>query len=140
MNKKLTLLLAPLFMLITACSSHHSVSSHARFDNHVSVGVHGHARTSGVVGALIIGGVIGHLLTEEANNRDPNPVISQKVSSQDELVNGYPISEQQSIQAEKNDEQNKYYKLGKDGNCYLMEQIEGGESSVISQVAIFSCQ
>jgi len=87
-----------------------------------------------------VGGVIGHLLTEGARAQETKEATPQKTSSEDELVNGYPISEQESIQAEKNDEQNKYYKLGNDGNCYLMEDVEDGESSVISQVPMYSCQ
>ena len=138
MKLPLTLLLAPIIMLTTACSSHYTASSHSRghHNGHVSVGIHsGHHGSSGsVLGALIIGGVIGHLLTEGANQKTEIKNQNKNDSSEDELVNGYSISDelisnQSSVQAERNNEQNRFYQLGKDENCYLMEKDENGELS-----------
>jgi len=74
MKFSVTLLLAPILMFTIACSPHYSVSNHGHrhHRSHVSVGVHGnvHSDAGSVIGALIVGGVIGHILTEEANSEE----------------------------------------------------------------------
>ncbi len=139
-TRTISLSLAPILLLITACSSHYSVSSHSHrhHRSHVSVGVHGHGGGE-VLGALIVGGIIGHALSEASENKshDHNSV------NDDELVNGYTVDKadnQNSNQVlpEKNAEQNRFYQLGQDGNCYLMEK-EGDEVNIVSAVPQFSC-
>ena len=79
---------------MTACSSHYSVAGHGNghghSNGHVSVGVHGSGKVKNVVGALLVGGMIGHLLTEQANDEEPKDASSKETKTEDELVNpGY---------------------------------------------------
>ena len=141
-----TLLLAPALIFITACSSHYS-AHHGGYHGHrghVSVGVHGHGhgRGANVVGALVVGGIIGHLLTEASHDKHESrraavPETSSGTSD-DELVNGYSL-EEDTYKPEVNEEQNRYYQLGQDGNCYLMED-KGDESKIVTMVPKFSCR
>jgi hypothetical protein len=149
MKFTVSLLVAPILVFTTACSSHYSVSNHGHghHRNHVSVGVHGssHGNAGGVIGALIVGGVIGHLLTEEANHENATSksnksVINKQLTAEDELVNGYTLEQKISPKLEKNEEQNRFYKLGKDGKCYLMENANNGEVDIVSMVPEYSCQ
>ncbi len=139
-----TALVAPLLLLITACSSHYSAhGGHHRghhHRSHVSVGVHsGHHGGAAVLGALIVGGVIGHILTEEAHQNEVDKQMNrQKTSSQDELVNGYSISPKSQQKPEKNKEQDRFYQLGQDGNCYLMEN-KAESTQIVSLVPKYSC-
>lgn len=144
-----TLLAAPVLLFLTACSSHYSAGhrhgyGHHSHGGHVSVGVHGghHGRGGAVIGALIVGGVIGHLLTEAAQNEETGSTGQQPKgnteNAQDELVNGYPLKPQQKIKAELNEEQSQFYQLGEDGNCYLMKKVEQSVE-VISAVPKYSC-
>lgn len=153
MRLPVTVLLAPALLLISACSTHYAASGHhgyghGRGHGQVSVGVHGrsHGHAGAVVGALVVGAVVGHLLTDAANKKQRSGQVSSSTSSrdhvaspEDELVNGYPIRKQQTQVLEKNIEQNKFYQLGKDGNCYLMEN-KGEEVIIISMVPAYSCQ
>ena len=52
---------------------------------------------------------------------------------------GYYFSEVEPI-IEKNDEQNRFYQLGKDGKCYLMEKARNGTVDIVSMVPEFSCR
>jgi hypothetical protein len=151
MKLSASFLFAPIILLTTACSSHYAVSNHGHGhghrSNHVSVGVHGssHGNAGSVLGALIVGGVIGHILTEEANNDDKHSEnnqrqVNKRMSSEDELVNGYPIESKSTSKLEKNDEQNRFYQLGKDGKCYLMEKARNGTVDIVSMVPEFSCR
>lgn len=135
MKKILSLIFTPCLLLITACSTHYSVSSggYYRGHNRVSVGVSGH-NSGNVLGALIVGGVIGHLLTESANEAETEEILVETESLDDELVNGYSLDESTVI----HDQQRKWYQLGKDGRCYLMENVEG-VSEVVSVVPDYSC-
>ncbi len=144
MNKNYSLILVPVLLFITACSSHHRMGhGHRHYRSHVSVGVHsGHHMSGGdVVGALIVGGIIGHILTEAAHDDEPhsNHVhTTQKVTtmtvttSEDELVNGYEIP--------KNQETNQWYEAGENGECYLMKKSQNvGKVKVISTVPHYMC-
>lgn len=140
MKMPITVLVAPLLLTLTACSSHYSAHSGHHRGHHGHISVHGgHHGGAAVVGALIVGGVIGHILTEEANQKkQDSQIILQNKSSQDELVNGYPISPKTQQQAEKNSEQNRFYQLGQDGNCYLMEKTDD-KVQIVSLVPKYSC-
>lgn len=132
---KPSLLLLPLLVFISACSTHYSVGHghgyHHR--NHVSVSGHSHGRGAGVVGALIVGGLIGHAISE-ANKEDESIRVRSK--AEDELENGYPINPSKiNTDAEKN----RFYQQGKDGNCYLMEN-KAESVEVIAAVPKYICQ
>lgn len=141
MKISVSLLFAPILMLTTACSSHYSASSYGHHRGHVSVSLHGghHSSSGDVLAALIVGGVIGHLLTEEAH-KDNVSSQTVKQSRDDELLNGYPLSSKATIQIEKNSEQNRFYQSGKDKNCYLMERNDEGAVVIVAMVPKFSCQ
>lgn len=135
MKKVISLVLTPFLLLITACSTHYSASTggYYRGHNHVSVGVSGHHSSGNVLGALIVGGIIGHLITEAAEGSEREDVIIQDDSLDDELVNGYSIDESEAYE-----QQSKWYQLGQDGHCYLMEMVDGVQE-VISVVPDYSC-
>lgn len=131
-----SILVVPVLVFISACSTHYSASSHHHRHGHVSVGVHGHHHGKGatVLGALIVGGIIGHMLTEAAHEGERHQV-APPLSEDDELVNGYPIEETtKAIPLE----QQRYYQIGEDGLCYLMEDLDG-DSKVVAMVPKYSC-
>jgi len=122
-----------------ACSSHYSAHSGYGRHGHVSVGVHGHGHGGGeVLGALIVGGIIGHVLTEAAQEEKQEKVYrTTSIEAEDDsdaVVNGYTIEQKKEIRPE----QRKWYQLGKDGNCYLMELVDG-EAQIVSMVPQYSC-
>ncbi|MGX5202856.1 hypothetical protein [Aliikangiella sp. IMCC44632] len=151
MKRNYSLLLLPVLLLLTACSSHYRASSHHhhRHHSHLSVGVHGHSNAGKVLGALLIGGLIGHAISEAGHEHDePEPVksITQKVTttttttSEDELTNGYTLpSRSQSIKL--SPEQKKWYQQGDDGNCYLMQTDTNSraDAQVVSAVPKSMC-
>ncbi|TQV87716.1 hypothetical protein [Aliikangiella coralliicola] len=148
MKFPVTLLLAPALIFITACSTHYSASSHHGYHHghrgHVSVGVHGHghSRASDVVGALVVGGIIGHLLTEASHDDEPVQRVVTTTShstSDEELVNGYSVGDEDGYLPEVNSEQDRYYQVGQDGNCYLMEDKDG-KDKIVTMVPKFSCR
>lgn len=135
-----SLLVAPVIIMLSACSSHYSASSHHGYNNHrhghVSVGINGHhrGRAGNLLGALVVGGVIGHLLTE-ASKKENSEVVHSTSSinnDNDELLNGYPLDDELA------DEQKQWYQLGKDGNCYLMTSINGN-ADIVSLVPKNMC-
>lgn len=161
-----SLFIVPLLILTTGCTSH--VSSGYGYDyghhGHVSVGVHGHNSGAAVVGALIVGGIIGTIIAD-SNNEQTKSQSKQTNNSQnqsgtqDELVNGYSIDDSQqqtntSIGDESVDKSNKeteyqtalsnnqsdvqWYQYGKDGNCYLMG-VDKGVTDVVSAVPKKKC-
>ena len=140
MNRLLSLLMAPLLVLTTACSTHYSASSHHGYHGHrhggVSVGVSGHGHGGGeLLGALIVGGIIGHALTEAAEEeRTYRRTVIETNDDSDEVANGYPVSKSKPLAVE----QSKSYQLGQDGNCYLMESVDG-EAQIVSMVPGYSC-
>jgi len=145
MKIPVSIIVAPIILLTSACSTHYAVSNHhghhRSHNNHVSVGVHGNHHGGNVVGALVVGGIIGHLLTEDANSRSNETTRIQSVDDNEPLVNGYPISGKviaSGAKAEKNSEQNRFYQFGEDGNCYLVEK-DNGKINIISLVPKYSC-
>ena len=117
-------LAVPIVLMLSACSSHYSASSHHGYNHHrhghVSVGFHGHhGRGANVLGALVVGGVIGHILTE-ASRQESQTVHSAPSTDDDELLNGYSIDDN-----ELTGEQKRWYQISKDGNCYLMDSVSG---------------
>lgn len=115
-------------LLTSACTTRYS-ANHPGHHSNVSVGVHGDIRTSSAVGALIVGGLIGHLISEAAHQNEAQGTTR---------VNQSPQSVS-PVKAETNSEQNRFYQLGQDGNCYLMEK-SGDSVKVISAVPKYSCQ
>ena len=134
----------PIAIILIGCSTHYAVSDHGHrhHRSHVSVGVHGHSHGHGgeVLGALIVGGLIGHALSEANEQSEREKAQSRNAGDDDELVNGYPISgKSNGVQPEKNSEQKRFYQLGQDGNCYLMEQKQN-TVEIVAAVPKFSCQ
>lgn len=136
-----SILFVPVLVFISACSTHYSASSHhyRHSHSHVSVGVHGHYHGGGrVLGALIVGGIIGHMLTEAAHHEEESQqrqVVPPLSSDEDELVNGYPLEQKATpVSAE----QQRFYQLGDDDRCYLMEEADG-EPKIIAMVPRYSC-
>jgi len=141
-----SLIVVPALLFTTACSTHYSVSghSHRHHRSHVSVGVHGHGHGHGgnVLGALIIGGIVGHALTAASQEAEEERKLEERNSSLHQMENGYTIEENKTsegVKPEKNSEQNRFYQLGQDGKCYLMEK-KGDAVEIISAVPKFSCQ
>jgi len=158
MKIKISFLLVPLLALSTGCSTH--VSSVHDYDyghrGHVSVGVHGSKSDAAVVGALIVGGIIGSLINESKHEREKQALAnnsnqrkSEPASSSSELVDGYSIDYDSIDKVEETDDYNtkltkgesqvQWYQYGKDGNCYLMG-IDKGVTDVISAVPANRCQ
>ncbi|MBV1910869.1 MAG: hypothetical protein KUG78_16335 [Kangiellaceae bacterium] len=117
MNPKISLLIFPLLILASGCSTRVSSTHGYSHHNHVSVGVHGRSSGAAVVGALIVGGIIGSIINENEHHKDEHDSTEQHGSnavegsyedyrsrSEDvtgnELTNGYSI--ESSIQTEPN--------------------------------------
>lgn len=127
-------------LFTTACSTHYSVHghSHPHHRGNVTVGVHGHShgRAGAVLGALVVGGVIGHMISEASDDDEPQRrVVVEKEYSDDteSVVNGYEIDSHQTAPLD-----SRWYQRGKDGKCYLMESVDG-TSQVVSLVPDYSC-
>lgn len=121
MKFAVTSLFAALILLLSSCAGHYSASSHYNsrygYSNHVGVGIHTHGRGSQVLGALAVGGLIGHLLTKSAENK------KREVANRTRVY----------------DEQNRFYQLGEDGNCYLMGR-DGDQVNIITKVSKSFCR
>jgi len=156
MKAKISYLLAPLLVLSTGCSTrvstHHGYGHHG----HVSVGVHGNKSGAAVVGALIVGGIIGSIITESKHEKEKQALAnnsnqrkSESTGGSSELVDGYDIEDNSisedhekdnyDAQLTKRESQVQWYQAGKDGNCYLMG-IDKGVTDVISAVPASRCQ
>lgn len=123
-----------LLLILSGCSTHYAVDGH--HGSHVSVGVHGHGHGNGALGALIVGGVIGHVLTEAAHDQAERLESSKGgAGATPEVIN----DEASSLKPEVNPEQSRYYQSGQDGHCYLMEKKDG-EVVIVSMVPRFSCE
>ena len=155
-----SLFIVPLLILATGCSTRVSNGYGYDYGHHASVNVHGHGSAAGVVGALIVGGLIGAAIAdskqrEENQSVEKNP--SANTNSQDELVNGYSIDSSQNTdeneyqtaladRSSNNQSSNQsnggskvqWYQYGKDGNCYLMG-VDKGVTDVISAVPNNQC-
>ena len=143
MKLSLSLFVAPAVIFLSACSTHYAVSSHHGHNyghrGHVSVGVHGHSHgnAGAVLGALVVGGVIGHMISEaseEHQDEHRRVVVESQGDDTDTVVNGYEIDSQPSPEPVNS----RWYQLGKDGKCYLMES-ENGRSQIVSLVPNYSC-
>ncbi len=145
-----SVLIVPLLVLITGCSSHVSSGYGYGHHGHVSISGHGHGSGAAVVGALIVGGIIGTIIADSKNqqaNRQAEQANNSQVQTgtQDELVNGYAIdnsqndseTEYQTALAE-NQTNVQWYQYGKDGNCYLMG-VDKGVTDVVSAVPKKKC-
>lgn len=151
-------LLVPALLLTSGCSTYVSNGydyGYGHHRSHVSVGVHGHSSGAAVLGALIVGGIVGSIITdaknkEEAKQHGTNDEGLGKTSSQkdtqDELVNGYSVDNSQPMESQEyqaavqsNESKIQWYQYGKDGNCYLMG-IEKGVTDVISAVPANQCK
>jgi len=168
MKLKISYLLVPLLILTTGCSTH--ISSVHDYDyghrGHMSVGVHGNKSGAAVVGALIVGGIIGSAINESKHQKEKQALAnksnqrkSKSTGGSSELVDGYAIEEgSMNNHSEKNHlvnpnkeiedygteltergSQVQWYQTGKDGNCYLMG-IDKGVTDVISAVPASRCQ
>ena len=150
MKLKISYLLVPLLILTTGCSTH--ISSIHDYDyghrGHVSVGVHGSKSGAAVVGALIVGGIIGSVINESKHQKEkralannPSQGKNEATSTSSELVDGYAIDDGDYSDSEITEQgsQVQWYQAGKDGNCYLMG-IDKGVTDVISAVPASRCQ
>jgi len=98
--KASTFIVAPLLLLISGCSSyvstHHGYGGHG---GHVSVGTHSRGSGAAVVGALIVGGIIGSMINEAEHEKEKSELQhatrqnseGSQHDRNDELVNGYEI-------------------------------------------------
>lgn len=120
----LSITLLTSLLLLSGCAGHYSTSSHHGsygYSNHIGVGIHTHGRGNQVLGALVVGGVIGHLLTKSAN---ANKTKKSSTNKHNKTI----------------DEQRLFYQLGEDGHCYLMEIDENEQVNVVAQAPDYSCR
>lgn len=130
------------------------------------MGVHGRSSGAGILGALIVGGIIGSIIHDQQhqNGDDTEPHIDgeelQGSSDADELTNGYSIvqpsdlgegaasSEQTADETVLDDFQQtkqqqskniEWHQVGKDGKCYLMG-VNNGVTDVIAAVPDTKCK
>ena len=149
MKLKLSFLIFPLLLLSTGCSTHLSTNNgygHGHRSSHISVGTHSRGNGAAVVGALIIGGIIGSIVNENEHKEQEaaNEMAKQRAEATSQLKND---SFRQQIQKEnieyretlssKNSEM-QWYQLGKDENCYLMS-VNSGVTNIISAVPNGKC-
>ena len=172
MKNYLSFWFVPLLFLLVGCSTrvstHHRHHNHEyRHHNHVSVGVHGRASGAGVLGALIVGGIIGSIIHDQQHQHEEDIaqqddlIEPQTTTEAGELANGYPLEENPSHQntqatngsqasTESSDkefqqvkqQQSKsieWHQVGKDGQCYLMG-VSNGVTDVIAAVPESNCQ
>ena len=155
----LSTLIVSLLILTTGCSSH--VSSGYGYDyghhGHISVSGHGHNSGAAVVGALIVGGIIGTIIADSKNEQAKQQALQVSSSrdqsgTQEELVNGYSIDNSRHQAKSSDDDKTEYqtalannqsdvrwYQYGKDGNCYLMG-VDKGVTDVVSAVPNKKCE
>jgi len=151
-----SLAIVSLLIFASGCSTHVSHGYGYDYGHHTSVNLHGHASAAGVVGALIVGGLIGAAIADSKNDEqqddrsqtDDSQLKSEsqlKNESQDELVNGYSIEPPQKSDENEyqealagNGSKVQWYQYGKDGNCYLMG-VDKGVTDVISAVPNNQC-
>ncbi|MCF6193445.1 MAG: hypothetical protein L3J46_03835, partial [Kangiellaceae bacterium] len=90
----------PLLLLTSGCSSYVSTShGYSGHHGHVSVGTHSRGSGAAVVGALIVGGIIGSMINEAEHEKENAELQhdsldnseGSRVERNDELVNGYEI-------------------------------------------------
>jgi len=132
------ILLVPILLLITGCSSHGSSGYGYGYGHrgHVSVGVNGHSTGAAVVGALIVGGVIGAIIADSKNQQ-----AKQQVKQANILQNQSGTQNETEYQAALSNTQSdiQWYQYGKDGKCYLMG-VDKGVTDVVSAVPKKKCE
>jgi len=164
MKKTISLTLVPLLVLASGCSTRVS-SNHGHYhghQSHVSVGVHGRSSGAGVIGALIVGGIVGAMINESEHQREERLRTEQleqqrsvpENGEQDELVNGYELSGTATTANRKSTDGGKsdyeitkstqedavnWYQVGKDGNCYLMT-VANGITDIVAAVPNNKCR
>ena len=110
-----------------------------------------------MVGALIVGGIIGTIIADSRNEQARQHSLQVSSShdqsrTQDELVNGYSIDNSRQQAKSSDGEETEYqtaiannqsdvqwYQYGKDGNCYLMG-VDKGVTDVVSAVPNKKCE
>lgn len=124
-----------LLICLCACStSTHYTAHHGYHGRHshsgVSVGVSGHSHggSGAVLGALIVGGVIGHLLTRPAEDEQQHTQGANAAQPKTKSVKAHADTE----------ETQRFYQRGEDGVCYFMQR-QGDEIVIISEVPDYSC-
>ena len=148
MSSKLSLLFLPLIIFLSACSGHYAADSHGYYQGghygghhgSVSVGLHGHGKGAALVGALIVGGIIGHALTEASQREADAQRSSQTNTATTQIVNGYSLDPAQGSesQVEIREVSRGWYQLGQDGYCYLITEKDG-QTEIISAVPAKKC-
>jgi hypothetical protein len=158
MKLSLSFIIAPLLILLMGCSTR--ISHHHGYDyghgghNHVSVGVRSGKSGAAVIGALVVGGIIGSIIADSEHEKQHAREQALSSDEHDVVESDSDISEahetattqaQQQTMDEYNQQQAKqqskiqWYQLGKDGLCYLMG-IEQGVTNVISTAESNSCE
>ena len=141
-----SILIFPLLISLVGCSTrvstHHGYGHHG----HVSVGVHGSKSDGAVVGALIVGCIIGSMIADAKNKEEMEAhQRANRIPKSDasELEGGYPIEENHQVdygnQLPEREVNTQWYQVGRDGNCYLMG-IDKGVTDVISAVNNKLCE
>ncbi len=158
----------PVLLIATGCSTHVSRDYGFGYGHHthISVGGHGHSSGAKVAGALLIGGIIGSIITNEQHkneHQDGEMLESSAVGKTDqfedmseessELVGGYsldtpqtqsnePYAGEEGNLTEQTDlptkPQMNWYQYGKDGHCYLMS-VTNGITDIVSAVPSSQC-
>lgn len=165
MKNYLSFWFIPLIILLTGCSTrvsthhrHHNHEYRHHNHNHVSVGVHGRASGAGVLGALIVGGIIGSIIHDQQHQHDED---LEPQTDAEELENGYALDEEpvdhdkqvantiespndiadkEFQQAKQQQSKNvEWHQVGKDGKCYLM-RVSNGVTDVVAAVPDTNCQ
>jgi len=91
MKKVKILMVFTILFVVQSCAVHHPLNSHrdSRHNGHISihsgVSIHGgnYSHHGNLLGALIVGGIIGHMLTEAAHDEakeihEPQPPETNK--------------------------------------------------------------
>lgn len=150
-NKLVTIGLFPLLIFASGCSTH--VSTRHGYDyghrGHLDVGVHGNSKGAAVVGALIVGGIIGSIITEAENEKkladqnkqhnslESNRILSNNNALQSENFENQPISYEEKLAT--NSTVVEWFQVGKDGECYLMS-VSNGVTDVVSHTDAKNCE
>jgi hypothetical protein len=146
--KYLTSLLVVLFLMITTgCATSVSTSHGYGHHNHISVGTHGRSNGAVVVGALIVGGIIGSIVKENEHKKQEQAknMAVQRAKATAELRS---VSTRQKTQIESIEyretlssrkSEMQWVQLGKDNNCYLMS-VNNGVTNIVSAIPIQKCE
>lgn len=147
------LLFIPLLVLTTGCATNLSSTHGYGHQNYVSVDTHGNG--AAVVGALIVGGIIGSILNDNEREKQDAAIkmAEQRAKATAELKNS--AYKEQRLSQKVNDTQQdviayretislkqsemQWYQLGKDGNCYLMS-VNSGVTNIVSAVPTNKCK